>query len=80
MLHLSERITSVTIDACVAEVRRLEPKDGEVIVFSLPDNFDYDTNFFDHISEIFQDRNIQVIAMHKGINIDIIGKNNVEES
>lgn len=69
-------LRSVVIDTVIESVQlginKLDVKEDDIVAFVLPEGLEYSEEFFNGVSSIFSEKNINVIAVHKGIDIKIV--------
>lgn len=69
---LKSALSDVVTDGIRTNVEKLDLKEGDVVLFSLPQEMTFDEHFFNNIQPIFQEKNVSVIVMHKDISTKII--------
>lgn len=71
---LKEALKELTVNGITTNIQKLDVKERDIVVFNLPDEMTYDPDFFNAISPIFQEKNVTVIALHAGITINVVSK------
>ena len=71
---LKEALKELTVSGITTNIQKMDLKENDVVVFNLPDEMTYDPDFFNAISPIFQEKNVTVIALHAGITINVVSK------
>lgn len=74
--YLKEALVQLLQDGIQSNIKKLDLQETDTVVFNLPDEMTYDPDFFNAILPIFQEKNVSVIALHGGITIDILRKQN----
>lgn len=80
MEFLRESVKDLCEEGIRSNIEKLEFKEGDVVLFTVPDDLNYDEGFFQQILPIFQEKNVSVIVLHKGITVDIVRKEQWEET
>lgn len=72
--ELNHKISELTLNACVAEISKLDIKDGDILCFTIPSNFDISDPYFNSLNELFPEKNIKILVVTDETKVEIIGK------
>lgn len=77
---LKEIVSKFISGSIEVNVEKLDVKEGDVVVFSLPESYNYDDYFFNAVSKIFDEKKISAIAIQNGITLSILEKSDEKKT